>query len=123
MAVGLADHRMRVHHSFLLAGGRAMTPEQLLAALSRISKYHSPAVFTTEERAACREAISTIKRLGFAKDNPPEWHGVPRNVDLDEIPEIKDLLLPFCNKDFFDRKALGAIKLAFYRGKQGAMKL
>ena len=40
------------------------------------------------------------------------------NVDLNEIPEIKDLLIPFCNNDRFHREVLANIKLAWYRGKQ-----
>lgn len=50
-----------------------------------------------------------------------DLHG-HRNVDLDEFPEIKDLLTPFCTKDFFDRRVLGHIKLAFLRGSQDTTK-
>ena len=54
---------------------------------------------------------------------PPDWHGIPHNIDLDEIPEIKDLLTPFYNRNHFNRQALGHIKLAFYRGQHEVIAL
>ncbi len=50
---------------------------------------------------------------------PPDWHGLPRNLDVNEFPDIRDLVVPYCGKDFFDRKTVGHIKLAYLRGQHG----
>lgn len=95
--------------------------DELVQALRQLRDERDKAIKledTAEQRVAELEA--DVAELRTERDQQKSLANDTRNVDMDEVPKIKDLLQPFNTNSKFDRQSLGAIKLAWYRGKQAS---